>query len=158
MKSMLWRAKIVRNSNICATNKISLGHSRPCSFTHCLWLLLCWALQVAPVVRDPLANAGDIRDVSSVSGSGGSPGEGHGNPLQYSCLENPMNRGAWWATVHGEAKESDMMEVTSCTHTQAFMLKWQRWGIIVHLRGPAKSELFTICPSAKQAHWPQYNY
>jgi len=46
-------------------------------------------------------NAGDIRDVGSIPGLGRSPGERNGNPLQYSCLENPMDRGAWWATVHG---------------------------------------------------------
>ena len=56
------------------------------------------------VVKNPLANAGDVRDVGSTPGSGRSPGGGHGNPLQYSCLENPMNGGAWWSTVHGAAK------------------------------------------------------
>ena len=45
-------------------------------------------------------------DVGSIPGSGRCPGEGNGNPLQYSCLENPMDRGAWWATVHGAAEES----------------------------------------------------
>ena len=49
-------------------------------------------------------NAGDIRDVGSILGLGRSPGGGHGNPLQYSCLENPMDRGAWRATVHQVAK------------------------------------------------------
>ena len=52
-------------------------------------------------VKNPLANAGDTGDVDLISGSGRSPGEGNGNPLQYSCLENPMDRRAWWATVHG---------------------------------------------------------
>ena len=47
------------------------------------------------------ANTGDIKDVGSIPGLGISPGGGHGNPPQYSCLENPMDRGAWWATVHG---------------------------------------------------------
>ena len=56
------------------------------------------------VVKNPPVNAGDARILGSVPGLGRSPGEGHGNPLQYSCLENPMNRGAWWATVHGVAK------------------------------------------------------
>ena len=55
---------------------------------------------VALVVKNPPAHAGDIRDVGLIPGSGRSPGEGHGNPLKYSCLENPMDRGAWWATVH----------------------------------------------------------
>ena len=50
-------------------------------------------------IKNPPANAGDM---SLIPGSGRSPGEGNGNPLQYSCLENPMDRGAWRATVHGE--------------------------------------------------------
>ena len=56
------------------------------------------------VVKNLPANAGDAKDVGSVPGSERSPGEENGNPLQYSCLENPMDRGAWWATVHGVAK------------------------------------------------------
>ena len=48
-----------------------------------------------------------VRDTGLIPGSGIFPGEGNGNPLQYSCLGNPVNRGAWWATVHGVAKESD---------------------------------------------------
>jgi len=56
------------------------------------------------VVKNPPANGGDVRGVGSIPGSGRSPGEGHGNPLQYSCLKNPMDRGAWWATVHEVAK------------------------------------------------------
>ena len=63
--------------------------------------------QGALVVKNVPANAGDIREVGSIPGSGRSPGEGHGNPLQYSCLENPMGRGAWWAMVHRFA-ESDV--------------------------------------------------
>ena len=62
--------------------------------------VLVWASQVALVVNNLPANAGDIRDVGSIPGLGRSPGKGHGNPLQYSCLENPMDRGAWWAIVH----------------------------------------------------------
>ena len=57
------------------------------------------ALQVVLVVKNPLANAGDIRDSGLIPESGRFPGEGNGNPLQYSCLENPMDRGAWRATV-----------------------------------------------------------
>ena len=60
------------------------------------------------VVKNPPANAGDTRDTGSIPGLGRSPGRGHGNPLQYSCLKNPMDREAWQATMHGVAKESDM--------------------------------------------------
>ena len=56
------------------------------------------------VVRNPPANEGDIRDVGSIPELGRSPGRGHGNPLQYSCLENIMDREAWWATVYMVAK------------------------------------------------------
>ena len=56
------------------------------------------------MVKNPLASAGDIRDVGLISESGISSGEGHGNPLQYSCPESPMDRGAWWATAHGVAE------------------------------------------------------
>ena len=59
-------------------------------------------------VKNPPANAGDTGDTGSIPGSGRSPGEGHGNPLQYSCLENSMDRGAWWATAHRVAKQLDM--------------------------------------------------
>ena len=52
------------------------------------------------MVKNLPANAGDIKDVGLIPGSGRSPGGGHGMSLQYSCLENPMDRGAWWATVH----------------------------------------------------------
>ena len=56
------------------------------------------------VVKNPPANEGDTGDVGLIPGSGRSLGEGNGNPLQYSCLGNPMDRGAWRATVHGVAK------------------------------------------------------
>jgi len=62
------------------------------------------AFQVALVVRNLPANSGDIRDVSSIPGSGRSPGGGHSNPLQNSCLENPMDRRAWWATVVSQSR------------------------------------------------------
>ena len=60
--------------------------------------------QVALVVKNPPANAGDIRDMGPIPGLGRSSAGGHGNPLQYSCLENSMDRGTWWATVRGVTK------------------------------------------------------
>ena len=56
------------------------------------------------VVKKPPANTGEVRDAGLIPGSGRSPGGGNGNPLQYSYLENPMDRGAWKATVYGVAK------------------------------------------------------
>ena len=79
----------------------------------------CWgggnnrlrASQVVLMVKNLPGNAGDMRDASLIPGLGRSPGEGHGNPLQYSCLENPMDRGAWRTIVH-RVTESDTIEVT----------------------------------------------
>ena len=68
------------------------------SFTGCL--VNNWASQVVLVVKNLLVKTGDIRDAGSIPGSGRSTGGGYGIPPQYSCLENPMNRGAWQATVH----------------------------------------------------------
>ena len=62
------------------------------------------------VVKVPSANAGDARDMGSISGLGRSPGVGNSNPLQYSCLENPMDRGTWRATAQCSGKESDTTE------------------------------------------------
>ena len=67
------------------------------------------------VVKNLPAGARYIRDVDLIPGSGRSPGGGHGNPLQYSCLENLMDRGAWWATVH-RVTESDKTEVIEHAH------------------------------------------
>ena len=72
--------------------------------------------QVVLVVKNPPVNAGNIRDVGSSPGSGRFPGGEHGNLLQYSCLENPMDRGAWRTTVHGVAK----------SHTQLKQLSTQK--------------------------------
>ena len=66
--------------------------------------------QVVLVVKNPPTNAGDRRDTSSIPGLGRFPGGGHGNPSQYSCLENPMDRGAWRATVHGVAKSRTQLK------------------------------------------------
>ena len=73
------------------------------------------ASQVALVVKNPPANAGDVRDLTSIPGSGRSPGVGHGNLLQYSCLENSIDRGVWWAMVHRVAKSQTQLKCL-CRH------------------------------------------
>ena len=68
--------------------------------------------QVALVVKNQPANAGDIRNASLIPGSGRSPGGGHRNSLKYSCLENPMDRGAWWAMVQSGTELNTTTEAT----------------------------------------------
>ena len=80
------------------------------------------ASQVVLVIKNPPANAGDIRDTCLIPGLGRSPGGGHGNILQYSCLENPMNRGDWRAIVHRFAKSRTQVKQLS-THTQALKIQ-----------------------------------
>ena len=70
------------------------------------------------MIKNPPANAGDIRDMGSVSGLERSPGGGHGNPLQYSCLGNHMDRGAWWATVHRVTKSGTQTCPTPSTQQE----------------------------------------
>ena len=76
------------------------------------------------MVKNPPARVGDARDPGLTPGRGRPPGEGNGSPLQYSCLEDPMDRGAWWATVHGVTKSQIQLSayacMNTCTHTQLF--------------------------------------
>ena len=91
----------VGGGSVCTFSKLKMDN----------WVLILGfrgASQMMLVIKNPPANAGDP---GSIPGWGRSPGEGHGNPLQYSCLENPTDRGAWRATVHGVA-ESDTTEAT----------------------------------------------
>ena len=93
-----------------------------CIYWICSWvtdITIIWpvkgAFQVALVVKNPPANAGELRDMGSTPESWRSPEGGQGNPLQCSCLENPMDRGAWWATVHGVAKSQTQLKQLSTT-------------------------------------------
>ena len=86
----------------------------------CLPIRVPWGF---PDGSDSKESACNERDLGLIPGSGRSPGKGNGNPLQYSCLENPMNRGAWWTTVHGVAKSrtrlSNWVHMHTHTHTRA---------------------------------------
>ena len=85
-----------------------------------------------PVVKNLPANAGDIRNTDSILGSGRSPGGEHGNPLQYSCLENPMDRGAWRATVHRVSQSQTRLKGLSTqgyTHSVTHDSQWGAHGL-----------------------------
>ena len=80
------------------------------------------------MVENPPANAGNIGYMGSIPGSGRSPGRGNGNPLQYSCLKNTTDRGAWQATVHEAAKESDLTErLNTDTHAHTNIYIYTTW-------------------------------
>ena len=87
-----------------------------------------WASQGVLVVKNPPADAGDVRHVGSIPGLGRSPGGGHGNPRQYSWLEDPMDRGAQWALVHRVSKDWDPTEATlhSHVHLECIARSWNR--------------------------------
>ena len=87
------------------------------------------------VVKNLPANAGDVRDVSSIPVVGRCPGRGHGNPLQNSCLENPMDRGAWWARLHGVIK-SQFSSVQLLSRVQLFAAPWTAARQAVHHQLP----------------------
>ena len=69
-----------------------------------------WPSHVVLVVKNPSANADDVKDRGLIPGSGRTPGGEHSNSLWYSCLENPVDRGAWWATVHGFAQSQTQLK------------------------------------------------
>jgi len=100
----------------------SLGWCHIILILTALYYVLC-ALQMVLVVKNPPAKAGDVRDVCSIPRWGRSPGGGHGSPLWYSCLLNPMDRGAWQATVH-RAAESDTTEATLHIHSMSWYPVW----------------------------------
>ena len=140
------------------------GGTCPCPPDALSWAVLCvcvWGVPlvssppsfkgaslVAQTVRNLPANAGDS---DSISGSGKSPGKGNGNPLRYSCLENPTNRGAWWATVHGAAKELDTTErlTNNSSFKQRRQLGSSKWE---HLPRPSSGVTIQphscICPNS----------
>ena len=82
------------------------------------------------MVKNPPVNAEDAGDSGSISGLGRFPGGRNGNPLQHSCLDNPMDRGAWWATVHGVTKSQTRLSDCKCPHIHTSMFYGS------HVNGP----------------------
>ena len=91
------------------------------------WLSDEFIRQVALGVKNTPVCAGEVRDLGSIPGSGRSPGEGNGNPLQYSCLENPMDGGAWWATVCGVSKRQTWLKQLSTHAVPAWQVLIPGW-------------------------------
>ena len=95
----------------------------------------CQDFPCSSVVKNPRASAGDV---SSIPGLGRSPGEGNGNPFQYSCLRNSMHRGAWWATVHGVARIGYDLATKLCVcihiHTHTHIHKYKIFLILFRFR------------------------
>ena len=91
---------------------------------------------MALVIKNPPANTGDIRDESSIPRLGRPPGEENGNPLQYSCLENPMDRGAWRATVHGVTRVRHDLATKSLNQDKHILLN-------IHISSCALINLFS---------------
>ena len=118
------------------------------------------ASQVALMVKNPPSKAGDPRDVGLIPGSKRSPRGGNGYPLQYSCLENPMDREAWQAAVHGVAKSWTQLNRCTFTHTHAHTmlgtgLILSSWTAIFNVQFPYFGpkmliKLLLLCPCASQ--------
>ena len=111
------------------------------------WTKLNWwhqrVSQVALEAKNSPANIGNIRDEGSDPGLGRSPGGGHGNPLQYCWLENPMDKGAWWATVHGAAQSRTRLKQLS-THTWWHWVPWSWFSLNVEFQATFLLSSFTL--------------
>ena len=135
------------------------------------------ASQMALVVKNLPANAGDIRDLGSIPGSGRSPGGGHGNPLQHSSPENPMDRGAWWSVVHGVEQDwSDLAHmqplhshIVTALHNKEVRFregKWQNWNqeeifslwtcLLSSLLAAEESRILFWATALIRAEWPYW--
>ena len=104
----------------------------------------CLASQVGPVVKTLPANTGDGGHLGSIPGSGRPPGGGHGSPLQYSCLENPEDRGAWWAAAHRDTK-TQTQQKRPRAHADFVLITG---GKQVNLKGIACNDIQTNSPAA----------
>ena len=102
-----------------------------------------------PVVKNPPGRAGDLRDGDSISGLGRSSGEGCGNPLQYSCLENSMDRRAWWATVHRVSKSQTRWSYLACTHAIFPEMFFKRASLLF----PPNHSWDCVCKVSRRQPW-----
>ena len=134
---LMWTATTFKSPERCRTASIVLGPTWspepqswvPCSQRLTQPLMNCYV----PGGSDGKASACNVGDPSSIPGSGRSPGEGNDNPLQSSCLENPMDGGAWWATVHGVTKKRSDMPEWLHFYFHPFLQLWSLIGLTQEL-------------------------
>ena len=126
----------------------SLSNQHCCSLS-CSGTDTSGAFQVALVVKNPPANTGDT---GSMPGSGRPPGEGNGNPFPYTCLENPMDRGAWRATVHGVTETNTMEPVHASAHT--YLWKTRKKLVEIKAKSCLKSVVVLCCPPPRACMVP----
>ena len=127
------------------TQSIASGCHKP--QTH--WGCLSQGFPGGKVVKNPPANAGDTKDAGSIPGSGRSPAVVNSNPFQYSCLENSMNRGGWWATVHGGARSQTWLSDWTClSQHERLGSSWEWWQEQGEKKLPEHSETFWLSPYA----------
>ena len=108
------------------------------------------------VVKNPPASAGEVRDTSSIPASGRSPGEEHGNPLQYTCLENPLDSGAWQVTFHRVTQNQTWLKQLS-TQTLCIWGKWVEWQYTALTYPlPSLNQSVVPCQVLAVASWPAY--
>ena len=112
------------------------------------------------LLKNPPANAGDIRDVGSIPGSERSSGGSNGNPLQHSCLENPMDRGGWWATVHRVTKSLTWLKRLSMhththmnIHTLLWMLKYPKMTVGTGVGRKIMSQISMLSINERRGWW-----
>ena len=105
----------------------------------------CSGIPSGSVVKNPPADAGDTRDLGSIPGLRRSPGEGRGNPLQYSCLGNPMDRGAWWAIVHTIAKSQTRLSEHTHEHNGNKLQQIRKYaqGILLNVKNRLENSTFS---------------
>ena len=118
-----------------ATSILRLSPVRSVVYVSSPWISLLWLLMtswVVLVVKNPLANAGEVRNTGSIPGSGRSPEGGYGNSLQYSCLENPMDRGTWQVMVYRIEKSQTWLKWLTTAHMVPIMTAWpMKYAIMV---------------------------
>ena len=118
---LLHHYNIIRLRTFTISTILSNLHSHS-KFSNCSYNTL-WAFPSGSVGKESACNAGEARDMGLISGSGRSPGEGHSNPLQCSCLENPLDRGAWLVAVHGVAKsQTQLKQLSIACSTMSFLV------------------------------------